>query len=187
MTDQNENNVIFEPHSDAELAHILESQLAALRGKVVGSRVQPGDVDAPVFPVEPTWVDSLFDTPTVQMTVAEIRTVASPEISEMPLMFSTSEMAALLANDAPHVRVVPVIWPIGDTEGQHSSVVKSLEAVVTDTKSSDAPSVVGPSGSADLFGHTLEQPKVAHRVPADVNVTGRPSFDDLIMGISLDR
>jgi len=65
-----ENEKSFEPHSDEDLATILEAQLLAMRGGLTGSsRDKPAS--EPSAPV-PAWTDQPFYAPTQEMTAAEV-------------------------------------------------------------------------------------------------------------------
>ena len=152
MTGSEETENSFQPHSDADLAAILESQLAQMRAGLPAVRALTDAVMAPV------WRDEPYDTPTEEMSEAEIVDVRSDSrnVAGTPMMFSASEMASLMRTRTPEVEA-----PLG-TEQQLINVMAEIEAR-------------GLSMSlCDSLKETSDQP-------------GRLSFDDLLLGPASDE
>lgn len=66
MTEPEDAEMSFQAHSDADLATILEAQLAKMRADLAPGRAKTIAVTAPV------WRDEPFDIPTEEMSAAEI-------------------------------------------------------------------------------------------------------------------
>lgn len=180
MPDQNENS--FEPHSDADLANILEQQLAQMRGNLVSGRSVSPIVSSSV------WVDELFDVPTEEMSAAEIVAVRqgaenSSQVTPfaMPMMFSASEMQSLMVGTSQQAE------PTSDVEQQLIDVLAEIEAIEAAKalrRSAEVVEVVEVSALVDIPPLSrVDDSDIPEKRP----VADRPSFDDLLFGTTTDE
>ncbi len=169
----------FEPHSDEDLATILEAQLLAMRGLPARS------VDAP---------PAVATSPLVTHPVAE--SVAAPAaepmlvrtLAPMPLMFATAEMARLMTPPTVSTTGNVIVDPVVTDEVVAEEVVSEeivVEEVPVDpvipeadvrttveTEAEDVTTEKSPRRAAPVSGNQLQ----------DLPVFVRKSFDDLISG-----
>jgi hypothetical protein len=203
MSENNEEQ--FVPRSDEELARLLESQLAAMRGQTAEqARIEPtveevsideifgalledatNPIDIPVVTapvsvavVTPHFVEpdetqpisyvsqSVEETLTVEEVVAT--TISSSATSiPVPSMFSEAEYIAAVL-DEPVVSVVEFV--------RESAVETSFESVVE--------AVVEPVAAAAVVAELpTALPNATNPI---VTFEPRPSFDELVFGVSSD-
>ncbi|MBK5238763.1 MAG: hypothetical protein JJE28_06600 [Actinomycetales bacterium] len=183
MPDPNEYS--FEPHSDADLANILEQQLAQMRGNLVSGRSVSPIVSSSV------WVDELFDVPTEEMSAAEIVAVRqgaenSSQVTPfaMPMMFSASEMQSLMVGTSQQAE------PTSDVEQQLIDVLAEIEAIEAAKalrRSAEAAEVVEVVEVSALVDIPPLSRVDDSDIPEKRPVADRPSFDDLLFGTTTDE
>jgi hypothetical protein len=151
------SNEKFEPHSDEDLATILEAQLLAMRGATARSVVTPPAAHAVEPPTQPVWVDERFDVPTQEMTATEIAAVRPDSLAE-----AVAELVAELVAE-------PVAEPVSEL------LPAPIPALVTAESQppralSPMPMMFGAAEMASLMNPTLatDEPVAPPVVEAEI-------------------